>query len=127
MFKGGCNVPFGGHATIAAAGSENGAGGPRLHLVGRALSTDGTRIVEGARFRGDGGGDNETQPASALAKKPLSGSWTNKAGKAIKADLLRLEEDKAVLRLPNGRIYKYPLSDLSAESAEKARQFGAGS
>ena len=81
-------------------------------------------IEGGAPFRGDPGANEK--PATTAAKRPLSGTWTNKAGKAIKADLLRVEGDKAVLRMPNGRVYKFPLSDLSAESAAKAREF-AGS
>ena len=86
-------------------------------------------ILEGAHFKGDpdakaGGAGGKS--ATALSRKPLPGSWTNKAGKAIKADLLRLEGEKAVLRLVNGRIYKYPLAELSAESAARARAFGEG-
>jgi hypothetical protein len=85
-------------------------------------------IVEGAHFKGDPGATSGSAKVatSTLGKKPLSGDWTNKAGKAIKADLLKIEEGKAVLRLPNGRIYKYPIDELSTESAAKARAFAEG-
>ncbi len=76
-------------------------------------------IEEGARFRGDPEPDAEPAPA---APAPVPGTWTNKAGKEIQADLLRVEGDRAVLRLANGKVYQYPLDDLSPESAAKARQ-----
>ncbi len=77
-------------------------------------------IEAGALFRGD---PRAKERAPTVAKKPLSGTWTNKDGKAIRADLLRVEDAKAVLRLPNGRVYKFPLADLSDESAAKAKAF----
>lgn len=80
-------------------------------------------IEAGAPFRGD---KKAETPAPALGKKPLAGTWTNRAGKAIEADLLRVEDGKAVLRLANGRVYKFPLADLSEASAAKAREFAEG-
>ena len=81
-------------------------------------------IRGGARFRGDRPGRSGF-PTPA-ARRPLPGRWTNKAGKSIQADLLRVEGGKAILRLPNGRIYKYPIPDLSEESAAKARAYSSG-
>ena len=72
-------------------------------------------ITQGAEL-----GDQEPVPAG---KAPLEGVWTNKAGKKIKATLLRVEGDKAVLKLANGKIYKYPISNLDAESQRKVREF----
>ncbi len=72
-------------------------------------------ITQGAEL-----GDHEPVPAG---KEPLEGVWTNKAGKKIKAALLRVEGDKAVLKLANGKIYKYPISNLDAESQRKVREF----
>jgi len=34
-----------------------------------------------------------------------------------------VEGDKAVLKLANGKIYKYPISNLDAESQRKVREF----
>jgi len=65
-------------------------------------------------------GDHEPVPAG---KAPLEGVWTNKAGKKIKAALLRVEGDKAILKLANGKIYKYPIENLDAESQKKVREF----
>ena len=72
-------------------------------------------ITQGAEL-----GDHEPVPAG---KEPLEGVWTNKAGKKIKAALLRVEGDKAVLKLANGKIYKYPIGNLDAESKRKVREF----
>ena len=56
-------------------------------------------------------------------KEPLEGVWTNKSGKKIKAALLGVEEGKALLKLSNGKIYKYPIVNLDAESQRKVREF----
>ncbi len=40
-------------------------------------------------------------------------------GKEINATLIRLEGDKAVLRLAGDKIYKYPIANLSGESQAK--------
>ena len=71
-------------------------------------------ITQGAEL-----GDREPVPAG---KEPLEGVWTNQAGKKIKAALLRVEGEKAVLRLANGKIYKYPIGNLDAESQKKVRE-----
>ena len=74
-------------------------------------------ITQGAEL-----GDHDPDGAPG-APKPLAGVWTNKAGKEIKATLLRVEEGKAVLRMENGKIYKYPIENLSDESAAKVKEF----
>ncbi|MDP7108050.1 MAG: hypothetical protein QGH41_13270, partial [Roseibacillus sp.] len=65
-------------------------------------------------------GDQEPVPAG---KPPLEAVWTNQAGKKIKAALLRVEGDKALLKMANGKIYKYPISNLDAESQKKVKEF----
>ena len=72
-------------------------------------------ITQGAELGGD-------EPATA-GKEPLDGGWTNKAGKKIKAALLGVEDDKALLRMSNGKIYKYPIANLDAESQKRVREF----
>ena len=64
----------------------------------------------------------EDEPA-APGKEPLEGIWTNKAGKKIKAALLGVEDDKALLRMSNGKTYKYPIANLDAESQKRVREF----
>jgi hypothetical protein len=57
------------------------------------------------------------------APQPLRGEWTNVAGKTITATLLRVEGDKALLQMPNGATYPYPIGQLSAESQAKVKAF----
>ena len=44
---------------------------------------------------------------------PVEQDWTNTEGKTIRATLIRLEGDLAVLKLKSGQVYKYPTSKLS--------------
>ena len=67
-------------------------------------------------------GDHDPDGAPG-APEPLEGVWTNKGGKEIKATLLRVEGDKAVLKLQGGKIYKYAISNLSAESQAIVKEF----
>lgn len=66
--------------------------------------------------------DPEPEPG---APEPITGVWTNQAGKEIKATLLRVEGDKAVLKLENGKIYQYPIENLSEESQARVKEFAA--
>jgi hypothetical protein len=47
---------------------------------------------------------------------PEPREWTNREGKAITATLMGVEGDVAVLRLADGKIYRYPVGNLSDES-----------
>lgn len=49
-------------------------------------------------------------------------TWTNKEGKEIVATLLRVEGESAVLKMENGKIYRYPIANLSEESRKKLRE-----
>ena len=62
-----------------------------------------------------------TKPATAPAAEQ---EWKNTDGQVIKAALVKLEGDVAVLRMANGKTYRYPLSKLSPESQQQAK--GAG-
>ena len=53
----------------------------------------------------------------------MPGTWTNTEGKAIVADLLKVEKGKAVLRLKNGKRYKYPLEKLNEKSRKRAEDW----
>lgn len=96
---------------------------PKGSLSQKDLETIRNWIKDGAKFAGDPGAGDSITVSSGLGKKPLDGTWTNKEGRAIKASLLKVEDEKAVLRLPNGKIYNYPLADLAADSAAKAREY----
>lgn len=82
-------------------------------------------IVAGAPLPGDstsatGGTAGSLFPARA---QPVTGEWTNRDGKIITATLLRVDGDKAVLRMAGDKIYRYPIENLSAESQAKVREF----
>ena len=71
----------------------------------------------------------ETESDSLFANRPepIKGEWTNKAGKSISATLLRVEGDKAVLEMTGGKLYNYPIADLSDESQAIVRDFASKS
>ena len=83
-------------------------GGP---LKQSSIETLTTWVKEGASLRKGG-----AIVVAADGKKPLAGTWTNTDGVKIEADLLLVEDGKAVLRLKNGKLYRYPLEKLSEES-----------
>lgn len=56
---------------------------------------------------------------------PVDGDWTNKSGKTIRATLVRVDGDKAILRM-NGKDYPYPMNDLDAASRARVEAFAAG-
>ena len=88
-------------------------------LSEREINTLKLWITQGAELGGE-----EPVPAG---KPPLEGVWTNKDGKKIRAALLRVEADKAILKLASGKIYKYPIGNLDEESQKKVREFAEGS
>jgi hypothetical protein len=63
-------------------------------------------------------------PAPAAPPGPAMQNWTNTEGKVIQAALLRVDGENVVLLMANGQTYDYPLSKLSAESQELAKQVG---
>ncbi len=83
-------------------------------------------IASGAPVGGEEPTMTEEKPstASGLARRPdpIEGTWTNKEGKSINATLVRMDGDKAVLRM-NGREFPYDVNQLSAADQEKVRAF----
>jgi len=59
--------------------------------------------IESGAAIGDGAPAMEEgdKPVEGLAKRPdpIAGDWTNTSGKTIKATLVRVEGDKAILRM----------------------------
>ena len=62
------------------------------------------------------------QPTPSRPDPPRERDWTNREGKTIRATLLRVMGDDAVLRLPDGREVTYPLANLSEESRRIAQE-----
>lgn len=92
-------------------------GGP---LKKASIETLTTWVKEGASLRKGGA------IVVAGGKKPMAGTWTNVDGVKIEADLLQVEDGKAVLRLKNGKLYRYPLEKLSEESRKKVAAWEEG-
>ena len=63
-------------------------------------------------------------PGAGMEEAPFAG-LTSKSGKKIKATLVGVKGDKAVLKISNGWIYRHPISDLDAESQKRVREFAA--
>ncbi len=89
-------------------------------MAGAPLSGEGEKMAEESA--------EEEKPASGLPERPepLKGSWTNKDNVTIEATLLRVEGDKAVLQMENGKTYNYPIGDLSVESQAVVKKFMEG-
>ncbi len=100
-------------------------------LNDRELATLKEWIAAGAPLTGPGtptvAKTDEPEPTMAKRPEPIAGSWTNQEGKAIQATLLRVEGDKAVLQLANGKLYHYPIGNLSVDSQAIVKSFAAGS
>ncbi|MEM1440919.1 MAG: c-type cytochrome domain-containing protein [Verrucomicrobiota bacterium] len=58
----------------------------------------------------------ETSSLSGMPEQNTPRSWTNQEGKTIFATLLKVDGDAAVLKMENGKVYHYPIANLSAES-----------
>lgn len=54
-----------------------------------------------------------------LPKRPEEEDWTNTEGRTIRAALLGVEGDTALLRTADGRVHRYPVANLSEESRKK--------
>lgn len=82
--------------------------------------------IEGGAAVGDEKPEmSETEEKSGdLPKRPapIDGSWTNTSGKTIKAILVRVEGDKAILRM-KGKDYPYLISNLTADSQKIISDF----
>lgn len=66
----------------------------------------------------------EEKPAADSLKRPdpIDGSWTNTSGKTIKATLIRVDGNNAILRMGT-KDYPYPIKDLNADSQGIIRKF----
>lgn len=73
-------------------------------------------IADGARVGKDRSARGKPPVATPAPPRPVERDWTNRDGKTIRASLLGIEGGMAILRLPNGVVYRYPVSQLSDES-----------
>lgn len=48
-------------------------------------------------------------------------NWTNREGRTIRATLLRVEGEVALLRMRNGQVYRVPIEKLSDESRARLK------
>lgn len=98
-------------------------------LSDRELATLKEWIEGGAPLEGEAKEMEVAEEEPEMPKKPepISGSWTNRDGVVIEATLMRVEGDKAVLQMANGRVYNYPIANLSDESQAKIKEFQAAS
>ncbi|MDA7921504.1 hypothetical protein N9B73_07090 [Verrucomicrobiales bacterium] len=67
-------------------------------------------------------GTDEKPEGMAKRPNPIEGSWTNTSGKTIKATLVRVDGDKAILRM-NGKDFPYPIENLTADSQKIIQGF----
>lgn len=88
-------------------------------------------ITEGAKVPGmdtpDKTASTTTTPAAGIGSapkppQPLEGDWTSAEGKTIRATLMRVDGNIAVLRMGT-RDFNYPIAKLSPESQAKVKQF----
>lgn len=81
-------------------------------------------IQAGATVGGEEPAMEKPEPGQGLTKRPdpIDGNWTNKEGKTIKATLVRVDGNNAVLRM-NGKDFPYPIGNLSTESQAIVRKF----
>jgi hypothetical protein len=96
---------------------------PKKNLSPAQIAKIKEWIAEGATFDGSKMAAAAT-PAPAAPPGPAMQNWTNTEGKVIQAALLRVDGENVVLLMANGQTYDYPLSKLSAESQELAKQVG---
>jgi hypothetical protein len=93
-------------------------------LGARDIKTIKEWIDAGAPLEGEG---MAAKPEAPKAPQPVQGDWTNAQGTKITATLIRVDGDKAVLVMADGKTYPYPISQLSAESQAKVKAFmGSG-
>ena len=72
-------------------------------------------MVEGAKL-------GKGVPYSDTQKDPLAtGTWTNAKGQKIEAELLGVQNGKALLRI-KGKVHQVPLTSLSEESQAKIKE-----
>lgn len=62
----------------------------------------------------------------APTKKPYKGVFKNNKGMQVPATLTRVDGDRAILKLPDGKEYRYPISMFAADTQELVKQFQAG-
>ncbi len=81
-------------------------------------------INAGAAVAFMGTTDDPSMVAAAdKPSEPEHETWTNSEGQEITAKLVRVDGDKAVLIMKNGKSYNYPVAKLSAESQARVKAF----
>ncbi len=84
-------------------------------------------IAEGAPINGTRGKrgkpqEEDASPAKSMPPIPKEKAWTNRDGKTIRATLLKIEGNIAVLRMKGGAVYRYPITQLSDQSQAELKK-----
>ncbi len=72
------------------------------------------------------GGDAMSGQPETAEKKPYKGTFKNIRGMQVPATLTAVEGDRAILVLPDGKSYRYPIELFAEESREIVRKFQEG-
>ncbi len=91
----------------------------RDRLTQKEIETLKTWIEEGANLPGIDIAKKMAESKRERPKTPMN--WTNKEGKALKATFEGLEGEFVLLRTADGKIYKYPLSNLNPAGQIQAK------
>ncbi len=72
-------------------------------------------------------GESGAKPAMPEEPELKEEDWTNNQNQTIRATLLGVEGNKALLKMPDGTVHKYPIAQLSKESqARVMKRHGHG-
>ncbi len=64
--------------------------------------------------------------AAVGGPKPYKGVFKNNKGMQLNATLTRVDGDRAILKLPDGKDYRYPVAMFAPDTQEIVKQFQAG-
>lgn len=69
-------------------------------------------------------GTSKSNSAAAPASPapPAEEDWTNREGRTLRAVLVKVEGDIAILRMKDGTEHRYPIANLSDESQARVKQ-----
>lgn len=86
----------------------------------------GSMSMTGDSMSGDSmGGMGAASPAPG--NKPYEGTFKNRKGMQLSATLTRIDGDRAILVLPDGKEYRYPISMFADETQELVKKWQSGS
>ena len=99
--------------------------GAKLGSSGEASPAGGGDEMTGDNMSGDSM-SGEAGAAGKGAPKPYKGIFKNNKGKQVPATLTRIDGDRAILVLPDGKEYRYPIAMFAPETQDLVKKFQAG-